>query len=287
MDEPVTEEGVLNILEEAIGLAENSTLKEYILTALIKLTIRIPNSLPRIRDIITSQSSAISVEIQQRACEYLCILESSWDRYRKGVLETMPALKREEGDAVEIGVIPVDANPKAVAPAVSAAAAPAAEAVGNLLDFDLVMDTPVVEAPAGSAPAVPISTQQALMDIFIPTSEPAVTSAAPVMNLFDTAPPQDLEFEEFTSATPSSLDFVAYADAQIRVDFSCTKPDLDNPQITSIDVKIVNPAGGHLTAVNVQAAVPKHLKLALTHPSGTELVGTGLITQNMKVTNSM
>lgn len=51
-EEAVTEEGILNVLEEAIGLAETTTLKEYILTALIKLTIRIPNSLPRIRDMI-------------------------------------------------------------------------------------------------------------------------------------------------------------------------------------------------------------------------------------------
>ena len=289
-EEVITEDSILNMLEQAMGLAEKNTLKEYILTALIKLTIRIPNSLPRIRDMIINQSNNISVEIQQRACEYLCILDSKWDRYRKGVLEVMPAFKRDE-EGIEIGVIPVDSKPTAVA--VEATPNPV-EAAGNLLDFDLVLDpTPVaVEAPAVTGTAAPvaapvqISTEQALFDIFAPSNEPAAAVPAPVMNLFDSAPAQDLEFEEFQGSS-SSLSMVAYEDETIKVDFNCNKPDLDNPQITNIDSTISNKSGALLTDVNVQAAVPKHLKLALQHPSGTTLQSGTIITQNLKVTNSM
>ena len=138
-----------------MGLAETDELKMYSLTALIKLTIRLPASLPRLRDSITSQSNSISVEIQQRACEYLSILEANWDRYRKGVLEAMPALKRDEESAVEIGVIPVDSQ--SVAPVASSVGVsePAPADAGNLLDFDLMLDTPapvVQPEVAGTAP---------------------------------------------------------------------------------------------------------------------------------------
>jgi len=42
-----------------------------------------------------------------------------------------------------------------------------------------------------------------------------------------------------------------------------------------------------ITNFNLQAAVPKHLKLQLAHASGTTMTQGGKITQNLKITNSM
>lgn len=237
--EGLTENDICSSIEEIIGLAETDELKMYGLTALIKLTIRLPASLPRLRDAIISQSNNISVEIQQRACEYLSILETKWDKYRKGVLETMPALKRDEDAAVEIGVIPVDSQPLAPVDTPAAVAEPAG--AGNLLDIDLLLETPapvaapevIGTAPTGPAPVV--STEQALFDIFSigdPT-QPALAepvAAPPIMNLFSSEPEpsQDLEFEDFHGAS-SNLELTVYDDENFTVAFSCSKPDLDNP----------------------------------------------------------
>ena len=51
--EPVTEDQICSQLENAMSLAEDDMIKEYVLTAFLKLTIRLPSSLPRIRDTLT------------------------------------------------------------------------------------------------------------------------------------------------------------------------------------------------------------------------------------------
>ena len=209
----------------------------------------------------------------------------------------MPALKRDEDAAVEIGVIPVDSQPLAPVDTPAAVAEPAG--AGNLLDIDLLLETPapvaapevIGTAPTGPAPVV--STEQALFDIFSigDPMQPALAepvAAPPIMNLFSSEPEpsQDLEFEDFHGAS-SNLELTVYDDENFTVAFSCSKPDLDNPQITSIDMTSSNKTLFTITNFNLQAAVPKHLKLQLAHASGTTMTQGGKITQNLKITNSM
>jgi hypothetical protein len=76
----------------------------------------------------------------------LAILEVRWDRYRKGVLEAMPALQPgETGGPIErneISVLNLDHNIPAPTQAPETTQPSGAQ---NLLDFDLLMDpAPVV-----------------------------------------------------------------------------------------------------------------------------------------------
>jgi hypothetical protein len=183
----------------------------------------------------------------------------------------MPALKRDE-TGVDIPAIaiekpamglPVASQPDIAAPIESVSALP------NLLDMDLLMDPTPVQVSATQGTQPPPVTSTDFMDIFIPSSDPIAQTSEPILNLFDSAPAADLEFDEFHSASPSTLDIAVHEDENVKIDFSCNKTDLDNPQITSIDAKIFNKGAVLVTDFNMQAAVPKHLKLQLSSASGS------------------
>ncbi len=71
----------------------NETIKEYGLTALIKLYTKFHSQKEVIEEIIRSQTTSTSLEVQKRACEYMKIIESTWDQYRDAICETIPEFK--------------------------------------------------------------------------------------------------------------------------------------------------------------------------------------------------
>ena len=76
------------ILDEHDRKGERSdVIISWALTALSKLTIRLPNSLEKVREIIHAYTDHANVEIQQRACEYLQILTDQWSGERNGIFE--------------------------------------------------------------------------------------------------------------------------------------------------------------------------------------------------------
>ncbi|CEL98303.1 unnamed protein product [Vitrella brassicaformis CCMP3155] len=118
--------------------------QEYIITTLMKLTTRFPNEVPRIRGLLEKYSASMSLEIQQRACEYEQLLGNTWDKLREGILDRMPASERAKtlttdrpsGDA-SIDEVPTTANhhPKG----------------GDLLDLNDLLDLDTRPAPPGGA----------------------------------------------------------------------------------------------------------------------------------------
>ncbi|PLN80785.1 adaptin N terminal region-domain-containing protein [Aspergillus taichungensis] len=75
----------------------SQTVVEYIITASMKLTVRMndPTQIERLRLFLNSRTADLSVEIQQRAVEYTNLF--GYDQIRRGVLERMPAPEiREE-----------------------------------------------------------------------------------------------------------------------------------------------------------------------------------------------
>ncbi|KAL3248516.1 hypothetical protein ABHI18_012015, partial [Aspergillus niger] len=66
------------------------TVVEYITTASMKLTVRMsdPAQVERLRRFLSSRTADLSVEIQQRAVEYVNLF--GYDQIRRGVLERMP-----------------------------------------------------------------------------------------------------------------------------------------------------------------------------------------------------
>ncbi len=62
----------------------------WVLTALSKLTIRLKNISVKAKDLIKQFTDHMNVEIQQRACEYLQLLDKKWDDDRHGIFEPIP-----------------------------------------------------------------------------------------------------------------------------------------------------------------------------------------------------
>jgi hypothetical protein len=215
------------------------------------------------------------------------LLEAAWDLTRRGLLEAMPALEKDDSGTT----LPLT-NERAMVATVT----PAEESgAPNLVDLDLLLDSnPEIPQPTAVATDTtplkgtetapqPVSTSEALFDIFNSVAEPVgvilAEANAPVLNLFDPAPLEtnvpaaDVEFP-----ATATLDLIAYEDEHLRVDFTCTKPYATSPSTTSIDSTVTNKATDTISDFNLLAAVPKHLKLALQPASGTVMQAGGTIT---------
>ncbi|KAG0339561.1 clathrin associated protein complex large subunit [Podila humilis] len=93
----VSESDVIDLLESILaGPFANQVLREYIVTALMKLTSRFSSasSLERVKQLLTGFSTSIEVEIQQRAVEYTNLFQ--YDEIRPAVLERMPVMQIKE-----------------------------------------------------------------------------------------------------------------------------------------------------------------------------------------------
>lgn len=60
------------------------------ITCLAKLYPKYATQTNKIVNMIDSQTTSSSLEVQQRACEYLKLIEKDWDDNRAAILETMP-----------------------------------------------------------------------------------------------------------------------------------------------------------------------------------------------------
>lgn len=73
-----------------ISINSIETTINFALVALIKSSIRLKTQKDKILQLIQSQTSSSSVEIQQRALEYTQILKSNWDSNRNKILNPIP-----------------------------------------------------------------------------------------------------------------------------------------------------------------------------------------------------
>ena len=82
---------MLDLIEKII-LKPNASdiVKEYAVTSLIKLYVKYGSQKSQIMNLIDTQTTSSSLEVQQRACEYLKLIESDWDANRHQILEPVP-----------------------------------------------------------------------------------------------------------------------------------------------------------------------------------------------------
>ncbi|KAG9016713.1 clathrin associated protein complex large subunit [Tulasnella sp. 427] len=162
---PVTDENLVNLLETVLnGPYINTLSRQFVLTALIKLTARpIVSQVQqeRITGILGSYATNPALEIQQRAVEYISLFNQP--EIRSGVLEQMPA---PEIKATVMGTVSENRT------------------VGSTrTDTDSLLDLDSDLAQNGTASVVPQAAQQntqdLLADIFgSSSSEPSVPAAA-------------------------------------------------------------------------------------------------------------
>ncbi|KAF9129646.1 clathrin associated protein complex large subunit [Mortierella sp. 14UC] len=93
----VSEADVIELLESILaGPFANQILREYIITALMKLTSRFSSasSSEKVKQMLAGFSTSIEVEIQQRAVEFTNLFQ--YDDIRPAVLERMPVMQIKE-----------------------------------------------------------------------------------------------------------------------------------------------------------------------------------------------
>ena len=89
----IAEGDVLDLIEIILEHPKTSnTVKEYCLTALLKLSIKMGER-ERIYGLIDTQTCSANIELQQRACEFIRLFDTEWQTNRTGILEPIPVSK--------------------------------------------------------------------------------------------------------------------------------------------------------------------------------------------------
>lgn len=275
---------------------------EYIVTALIKLTTRFtdPAQIERIRRLLQTHQTSLDVEVQQRAVEYGNLF--AYDQIRKGVLEKMPPPQIKEssrvlGEAAKTTKKATNRKSKVVKPSEqdllmdlmgdSAPAPPPTNGAPNNADLlaDILGGT-TSPPPSSAASPPPSSNVASIMDLF--SSGPA-QSTPPPGGMAAAAPPSSgLDLLSPVSSPPPQAQAAAAAPAghpcYNNNGLNITIQTQRNAEgIVQATARFRNASGGPLSAVGIQAAVPKTQKLQLMSISNTELAPGTEATQVMRV----
>ncbi|XP_028077047.1 AP-1 complex subunit gamma-2-like isoform X5 [Camellia sinensis] len=124
----------------------------------------------------------------------------------------------------------------------------------------------------------------ALVSLSSPSAQASSPAGGSMMDLLDGFASIPEKLEDNGPASPS---IVAFESNSLKIMFNISKPP-GNPQTTLIEANFINKSPNVYTDFIFQAAVPKFLQLQLDPASSNTLPasGDGLITQNMRVTNS-
>ena len=284
------------------------TVKEYIITATMKLTTRLtePAQIERLRRLLESNNVNLDIEIQQRAVEYGSLF--SYDQIRRGVLERMPPpeireeqrvlgestkkrlskiqSKKKPGQVTEQDML-LDLMGDTNMPSIDVSATGnGAQRNADLL-ADILGDGPSGPAsgPSHTTSPPPGGNISSIMDLFDGPSTSAASQAAA------TAMPQqpakgagvDL-FGGLSSPAPLASQQAPVHNAYDKNDLVLTFQVQRSAAAVLVIARFRNNSGvEHFTDVALQAAVPKSQKLQLQGISTSELAGGQEATQQMRV----
>jgi AP-1 complex subunit gamma-1 len=305
----VKESDIVDLFETILGSSYAGLIvQQYIVTASIKLTTRLtdPASIERLRRLLQRYNANLDVEIQQRAVEYGNLFGQ--DSVRRGVLEKMPPPEIREEQRV-LGEATKKRQSKIISKKKPAQAAtedllldlmgdsgPSTETNGTsngTQSQDLLADILGGGGSSASSPPPPQTSSPApqsnvanIMDLFNsgPSSSPAPTQSRP--------PPQAASMDllggmgsaqpSASSASSGPAAHPVYNKNDLQIAFQM-KRDANAIQLLA---RFRNTGSlSQLSAVNLQAAVPKSQKLQLQPISTTELEGGQEATQQMRVTS--
>ncbi|CAK7567416.1 MAG: clathrin associated protein complex large subunit [Sporothrix epigloea] len=285
---------------------------EYLLTALMKLTTRLSDAaqIERVRRMLFANQTNLDVEVQQRAVEYGNLF--SYDEIRRGVLEKMPPPQIKEssrvlGEAVATKKSNKAANRKSkiVKPTdqdllldLMGEGSPAAASTTNGAQHnnaDLLADIlsggggfGSSPAAAAASPTAPPSNISAIMDLF-GSNEPSAGTPPPAVAASTSA---SLPIDTFSSTTSPLAQQQAYQPSGPPASFpvyngnglEVTMGTLRNAEgIVQATARFRNVGSALISAVGLQAAVPKSQKLQLLAISSADLAPGQDATQLMRV----
>ncbi|KAF2125819.1 AP-1 complex subunit gamma-1 [Dothidotthia symphoricarpi CBS 119687] len=301
----VKESDIVDLLETILGSSYAGLIvQQYIITASIKLTTRLsdPAQVERLRRLLQRYGTNLDVETQQRAVEYGNLF--GHDQIRRGVLEKMPP-PEIRADQQVLGEVTKKRQSRIIDKK-----KPAQAATEDLL-LDLMGDSGVPTDTNGTAngtgsqdlladmlggggpsspsqsPPPPQSNVANIMDLFNagPASSPAPAQSRPPpqaasMDLLGglSSPPPQTSTPSASSGPPAHP---VYNKNDLQIVFQL-KRDANAVQLLA---RFRNTGSfSQLSAVNLQAAVPKSQKLQLQPISSGELDAAQEATQQMRVT---
>ena len=118
------------------------------------------------------------------------------------------------------------------------------------------------------------------------TQTPAPAMGGDIGDIFGTSTPAPVATPS-TPAAPTSASFIAFEDANIKVDFKCSR-DASNSSIHNITAAYSNKTSGSISGLNMLVSVKKYLKLDLKPVSNSNLSPSQVegSTQSINITNS-
>lgn len=298
----------INILNST---SATQTVVEYIITASMKLTVRMtdPSQVERLRRFLHSKTADLSIEIQQRAVEYTNLF--GYDQIRRGVLERMPPPEIREEQRV-LGPATKKRGSKLLKDKTKKSSKPAEQ---DML-LDLISGTDVEPAPSPTAGSSQ-NTADLLADILgggdsgvsspapQPAQQPAATNTSAIMDLFGSngATPSPRPAEPASASmdllggggmgsTAPAAPTAAEAAAAPAAHPAFNKNDLNltlqvqrSGSNAQIQGRFRNESNfNHFSSVGLQAAVPKSQRLQLSAINKAELGAGEEGMQMMKVT---
>jgi AP-1 complex subunit gamma-1 len=304
----VKESDIVDLFETILGSSYAGLIvQQYIVTATMKLTTRLTDAaqIERLRRLLQRYNANLDVEIQQRAVEYGNLFGQ--DQVRRGVLEKMPPPEiREEqrvlGEATkkrQSKIInkkkPAQAATEDLLLDLMGDAGPSTHTNGTngaqsqdlLADILGGGDSSAASPPPQTSTPGPQSNVANIMDLFNsgPSSSPAPAQSRPPpqaasMDLLGGMSSQAQPSAPSASSGPAAHPVYSKNDLQIAFQM---KRDANAIQLLA---RFRNTGSlSQLSAVNLQAAVPKSQKLQLQPISTTELDAGQEATQQMRVTS--
>ncbi|KAG0187094.1 clathrin associated protein complex large subunit [Apophysomyces sp. BC1034] len=316
----VSESTLIGLLESILmGPYVNQLTREYVLTALMKLSSRLPDLSfqNKIKEVLHRHTTSMEVEIQQRAVEYTNLF--SFDNIRPAVLERMPVpegrtiiesssagpnspgsgrASRKGGpsdqdlllDLMGVGTASGgDSEPVVSSPQVSATPSSSAQPARNV---DLLADLFGSNESTARQPTSPVVTTaitggNALLDLLGGSEQQTVTSTSPTPTKNNVDPLAMFGQAQTAGSSPEAsapTGYEAYSKNGLTIRFVPSQ-DRNNAAILNIQVLFFNTSAQSISSVSFQAAVPKSQKLQMAAASNSSIQPNTTEKQLMRIHN--
>ena len=271
-----------------------------------KLTARAPEYRGNCWKLLLSQSSALNIELQQRACEYLQLLQDDWDSVRAPLLERMPIFSKYASSSAPSEPAQVEKTEEVwmldllgdgSAPLLQSSSSVTSGALQNSSSEGLSISTDLLGGLDLTDMCVPTSVPMPSYSLGLASIENSGPSSTPGFIHSTSTPissfqPDNLlelgigenDFDEFQSAEPVPSVIIAFEDDEISIHLNYSKGERSADTI--INCVSINKTKTEIQDYKVFSAVLRHLVLNLAAPSDTKMGPGEVINQQIKIHNT-
>lgn len=288
---PVEEQDILDLLIKIIQLGDSTEhTKGLVLTSVIKLSCHASSlsSKTKIQRLLKKYQSSMVLELQQRACEYMNLLE---DEARHDVLMKMPAIEKSLVSRAQQAIFSDDENDDddndnesedllfsgSVTKSVKASGASSSSSISkkdNLLDLDDIFGGGATTTSSTSSIGIPAITSTSdvdlLSDIFSATPAAPLPAPAGLASVLSSGGPSSsstatedlmslMDLGSGGTSPPVSIfpTLQGYNQNGLKIMLELSKPNPLDPSVSHLLATFENSNSSAITNVLFQAAFPK------------------------------